>query len=207
MHADFVATDTIKRCKFKTAWTTKINLYIGHKKRLMEALFFPVSIPYLCHAFCNKGGFCLVLDTKVAYLEHIRVQRACSVGGCCAIWLEVHGDMQCRISACIWGCSTPLALCRSLVLSLGPVWLAWLILWVRCVQSSNAWLLCLLRHLVTLNSTLWHLCYPCTSSLTFLFLTEAILSGGSSDGSLSSESGESDDEYDLSKGRFLFCVL
>ena len=39
----------------------------------------------------------------------------------------------------------------------------------------------------------------------FYFLTEAILSGGS-DGSLYSESGESDDECDLSIGRFFAMI-
>ena len=40
----------------------------------------------------------------------------------------------------------------------------------------------------------------------FLFLAEAILSGGS-EGYLSSEGEENDDEHDLSKGRWCFCVL
>ena len=43
-------------------------------------------------------------------------------------------------------------------------------------------------------------------SLTFLVLTEAILSGGN-EGSLSSESDESGDEPELSQGRWYFCVL
>ena len=38
----------------------------------------------------------------------------------------------------------------------------------------------------------------------FLFLAGAILS--SNEGSLFSESEESDDEYDLSQGRWCFCV-
>ena len=40
----------------------------------------------------------------------------------------------------------------------------------------------------------------------FLFLAEAVLSGDNG-GSLSSESEESDEEHDLSQGRWCFCVL
>ena len=42
--------------------------------------------------------------------------------------------------------------------------------------------------------------------LYVLFFVEAILSGGN-EGSLSSESDASDDDYDSSKGRWCFCIL
>ena len=46
------------------------------------------------------------------------------------------------------------------------------------------------------------MCSPCY----FLFCAEAILSGGV-EGSLSSESDESDDGHDCSKGRWYFSVF
>ena len=42
--------------------------------------------------------------------------------------------------------------------------------------------------------------------LVFLYFSEAILSGGN-EGSLSSESDESDNEHDCSKGRWRFLVF
>ena len=47
--------------------------------------------------------------------------------------------------------------------------------------------------------------FRCVHFLAFLYFAEAILSGGKG-GSLSSQSDESDDEHDCSKGRWCFCV-
>ena len=138
------------------------------------------------------------------------------------IWLEGCVGLQCCWYAALLVCSTVYlsvyiyqdallllfsALCmqhRPCPLP-EPIWLVWLFLHMRYVQSSNAWLPHPLRHPVTLSSTLWHVCYLCKSSLSlvFLFLAEAILSGDN-EGSLSSESDESDDdEHELSKGTFV----
>ena len=46
----------------------------------------------------------------------------------------------------------------------------------------------------------------CISHKHVLFLAEALLSGGA-EGSLSSESEESDDEHDQSQGGWCFCIL
>ena len=47
--------------------------------------------------------------------------------------------------------------------------------------------------------------FRCVHFFAILYFAEAILSGGK-EGSLSSESDESDDEHDCSKSRWCFCV-